>query len=388
MKYCLTLILLFALLSCFNKKDNIEIIQLDNAIDYTVSVDLNKLTDSIRYIRLETNDRCLVTRIDKIELIDGFLFVKDQRNVLYVFNLNGDYLYTIGGMGNGPGEYIVLHDFYIDKHNNRVEIFDQVQSKVIEYGYDGKFINEFRVICCPDRVKKIWNNYYFSSTFMGIDTLIYEYIDNQIVNHYTKKDLCLEQFKEHVLHFQALSTFGDSITYWNELNNYVFRIIDGKLLKRFLFDFGKHSYQIKTNEQASGNFNDRSEHGSIESFIETKNYIFINSIFKNKVKHILYDKSTKETSVIDNQLCKTNTLFNNLSFVNSFDGLVNFWPDKNGIINDSLLYRTFYAYNLKNSNFCNPEGKKISYKSSTIQKIIDESSYSDNPIIMIVTLRQ
>lgn len=374
--------------SCIdNNSNNIEIIRLDKAIDNVVSIDLSVLTDSIRYIQLETNDRCIVTEIEKIELIDDFIFVKDKKDCLYVFNLNGDYLYTIGRMGKGPGEYIVLNDFFVDKLNNKVSIFDQVQSKIIQFSYDGKFINEFRVNCCPDKIKKIMDNYYLSSSFMINDTLIYEYKDNKKINHFTKNDLNLEKFQEHVLHFESLGIYEDSITYWNELNNYVFRIKDGKLFKRFLFDYGKHSYELSAQKNASEDFKDRSEHGSVESFIETKEYIFINSLFNKEVKHILYNKITREASVVDNHICNKNKLFNNLSFTNSFDGIVNFWPDRNGIINDSLLYRTFYAYNFKESNFCKPEDEILSSKNSLLQKIIDESSYVDNPVVMLITLK-
>jgi hypothetical protein len=222
---------------------------------------------------------------------------------------------------------------------------------------------------------------------MGVDTLIYEYKDNKIINQYTKNDLSLEQFKKHIMHFESLRTIDDSITYWNDLNNYVFRIKDGKLFKRFLFDYGRYSYKVNNNKQLNDDNSDRVEHGTVESFIETKKYIFINSVFKRSVKHIFYDKKTKIASVIDNQLYNKNKLFNNFSFTNSFDGIVNFWPDKNGIINDSLLYRTFYAYDFKKTNFRDLKSDRIFNKNSILQKIIDESSYSDNPIIMIIKLK-
>jgi hypothetical protein len=386
MKYYLFIIICVFLVSCLDKKDHIENIPLEKAMNNIVSFDLNKLTDSIRYIRLETNDSCLIKQIDKIELADRFLFIKNQKDGLYVFNLNGGYLWTIGRMGKGPGEYIALNDFFIDKLKNRVVIFDQNQSKIMEYGFNGEFKNEYRIQNYPDKVKKIDDRYYFSTSFMKEDTLMYEYEGNNIINKYTKNDFSLGQFKEHVLHFESLSTFEDSITYWNELNNYVFRIKNGTLSKRYFFDFGHSSYKINQNQQSQPDYKARSEYGSVERFIETKDYIFINSIFKGQVKHVLYDKRTKVASVIDNQLCNKNKLFNNLSFINTFDGIVNFWPDKNGILNDSVLYRTFYAYDFKKSGFCNPQNDKYSTNNKNLQKIIDESTYSDNPIIMIINL--
>ncbi|MBN2891296.1 MAG: 6-bladed beta-propeller, partial [Bacteroidales bacterium] len=290
--------------------------------------------------------------------------------------------------GKGPGEYIRLWDFFIDKTKNRVAIFDQSQAKIIEYSYDGEFLNEFHVRCCPTEVKKIKDSYYFSDVSMAVDTIIHEYNGNDIINSITKKDLCLEEYTEHVLHRQSLTMFDDSITYWTELNNYVFRIKDGKVLKRYLFDYGKYSYEIKKSKDANQDLSRYESHGTVERFIETKNYIFINSGFKNYAKHILYDKKTKLASVVDNQICNRNPFFNNFSFVNTKDGLVNFWPDIDGKINDTMLYQTFYAYNFKESNFCDPEGEVQKSKNIQLQKIIDESSDTDNPVIMIITLKQ
>ncbi|MBN1767929.1 MAG: 6-bladed beta-propeller, partial [Prolixibacteraceae bacterium] len=68
--YIFTLIFIF-LFSCIDKKESTEIIHLDDAIDNVVSIDLNVLTDSIRYIPLETNDNCLISRIRKVELVDS-----------------------------------------------------------------------------------------------------------------------------------------------------------------------------------------------------------------------------------------------------------------------------------------------------------------------------
>lgn len=388
MKHYIFILIFIFLFSCVDKKENIEIIHLDDAIDNVVSIDLNVLTDSIRYIPLETNDSCLISKIEKVALVDSFVFVQNKEDDLYAFNLNGDYLYTIGGMGKGPGEYIILIDFFVDKTKKRISIFDQAQSKIIEYSYDGEFLNEFRVKCCPDGVKKIKDSYHFSTAFLGRDTIIYEYKGNEVINNFTKKDLCLEQYTEHVSHMQSLSSFDDSVTYWTELNNYVFRIKDGKVLKRYLFDYGKDSYEIDKVKDVNENPRAPGPYGSVDRFIETKQYIFIFSLFKQKAKHILYDKKTKIASVVDNQICIRNALFNNFSFVNTKDGLVNFWPDKNGKINDTMLYQTFYAYNFKESNFCDPEGEVQKSKNIQLQKIIDESSYTDNPVIMIITLKQ
>lgn len=91
-------------------------------------------------VQLETNDNSLIKSIEKVEVDDDCIFVQDMNNALFCFSKNdGKFLNRIGRVGIGPEEYLSLSDFYLDKTNNEVCVYDPHQSAMLVYTYDGKF---------------------------------------------------------------------------------------------------------------------------------------------------------------------------------------------------------------------------------------------------------
>jgi hypothetical protein len=75
------------------------------------------------------------------------------------------------------------------------------------------------------------------------------------------------------------------------------------------------------------------------------------------------------------------------SFNNDIDGGLPFWPD--GIISEDKVFSLIYAYDLKKhiNEQKNRIGKSNTIHNEKIQKLINNANLIDNPIIMIVTLK-
>ena len=130
------LLALFVLLtSCSNsssKSDNIEKIHFTkNNISLSDSFDID-------FVKLETNDECLIGAISNIEVFDNRIFILDRRftESLYVFDMNGKFISKIGSKGSGPGNYVFPIDFTIDKENRRVVIDDGNRNNLLFYDLD------------------------------------------------------------------------------------------------------------------------------------------------------------------------------------------------------------------------------------------------------------
>lgn len=98
---------------------------------------LKKEVSEIELIPLETREDCVIGRIsdmkifhDKIVVVDGY---KAQR--IYLFDMNGKYIRSIGNKGEGPGEYASINS--IDIHDGGVDIRDWLTQKYIGYDYSG-----------------------------------------------------------------------------------------------------------------------------------------------------------------------------------------------------------------------------------------------------------
>jgi hypothetical protein len=100
---------------------------------------------NIRYIPLETTDDCLIGDISKTLIRDGRIYVADFHNTfaLFVFDMNGKFLFKISNRGQGPHEYISFNDF--DIHNNGdIYMFDFFGKKFLVFNSSGEYQSEIR----------------------------------------------------------------------------------------------------------------------------------------------------------------------------------------------------------------------------------------------------
>ncbi|WP_106829414.1 6-bladed beta-propeller [Parabacteroides pacaensis] len=99
-------------------------------------LNLSTIVDSIQYIPL-SND-FLIRDIDMLQVDDnGNLYIRDsEKNGIYKFDKNGQFITQISRKGQGPGEYSRIYDF--DIVDNKIVIND---SKFLYFDLDGKFFD-------------------------------------------------------------------------------------------------------------------------------------------------------------------------------------------------------------------------------------------------------
>jgi hypothetical protein len=115
------------------------------------SVKLDALKFShIQYIQLETTDECLIGRTVKVLIKDSKIYVADfnKAMALFVFDMNGKFLFKIARRGQGPGDYVSFFDFDIQS-NGDIYMFDQHTKKILIYNQTGEYL------------RKINSDYYF-----------------------------------------------------------------------------------------------------------------------------------------------------------------------------------------------------------------------------------
>ncbi|MDH6312232.1 thioredoxin-related protein [Parabacteroides sp. PFB2-10] len=100
------------------------------------------IISEIRYIPLETTDNAMLMDIQDIRIDSGLFFILDSQPGLFVFDSLGVFKNTIGRKGNGPGEYIHIYSFYIDRNNKQVGVMDNYKRKTLKYDYEGNYLGE------------------------------------------------------------------------------------------------------------------------------------------------------------------------------------------------------------------------------------------------------
>ncbi len=134
--------------SCKNADGtSLDIKNLD--IEQCSQNDLNDVglkIESTEFIVLETTDECLVGSVSHITCEDGNWFLVSKRTNLYKFDRNGKFLCSIGGQGNGPGEYQAINIFGIA--DGKVYIISGNQNKICVYSTDGEWIEDIIDVDC------------------------------------------------------------------------------------------------------------------------------------------------------------------------------------------------------------------------------------------------
>ena len=106
---------------------------------------LSEICSEIKTIILETSDDILLGRVDIVQIYKDLLLILDRSNNvgLYAFNKEGKFIRKYGGRGGGPGEYISISDFTIDKKNEILYVLDSEADLILKYEIEtGKYIDK------------------------------------------------------------------------------------------------------------------------------------------------------------------------------------------------------------------------------------------------------
>ena len=112
---------------------------------------------AIDFVKLETNDKCALNDIAKIEVDDSLLFIEDYMQRLYLFSRSGQFLCKIGTKGGAENEYVTLFDFILNRKKKLVYIVDCTKEKLLVYDYKGRYIEN----------KSIGNSHLSNSTMVA-----------------------------------------------------------------------------------------------------------------------------------------------------------------------------------------------------------------------------
>lgn len=129
------------LVICCKTKDNGEI-----KIDLTgkkTEIRYSDFVDSVSYVTLYTDDSCIISNIYHF-FTDGSYTILSSRggNGISIFH-NNHLIHNINHYGRGPGEFMRISSFCLDKVHKQICIHDELSGKILKYDYDGSFICEF-----------------------------------------------------------------------------------------------------------------------------------------------------------------------------------------------------------------------------------------------------
>lgn len=318
--FCITLILL----SCTKISDNDNYKKIDVKISNNISV--YDLFSNIDLIPLETSaDVLLEYPILKYVITDNYIYVLNQKQLtIFIFDKKGNYINKINRKGNGPGEYLSIIDFNINRFSNNVEILTRY--KVLTYDYIGKkFIKEYK-LNTSDMPRSFHNvNSEMDILFcenINKKLILYSREDNkEIDSTYIRPDFI---YRKTPLGFNISPFFiyNDTLRLYEGANGNIYTILaDKEITHSYIkWDFGEENfdYNVLPTEKDIAFYADYCWKRSMQSALcfyslaENENYIITHFWYKKQTPALIYNKKTKEYVILSNYKENMKCAFDNI----------------------------------------------------------------------------
>ncbi|GHS92121.1 hypothetical protein FACS1894174_00670 [Bacteroidia bacterium] len=357
MKKLMSIILItFIFYGCYREKQTTIInrdyvtIQAQN-IDFNADnqVLLSDFVDKIDIIPLEFTDSCILKEIGKIVIHDGNIFIIEARRpeIVFRFDMQGNFLNRIGVRGQGPEELVELRDFSINEESHIVYLLDNMRQTVLCYTFDGHFIESIKI-----------NQY--ASELEYKNGLFYLYFDQPVIGEHLYS-LIIRNIKGEIENMffpsrkypinmgsRIFTKTNGEILFHKPMNDTIYSL-DGTTLKyTYYFDFGSLRYmpeEIKeiymeqttslqvllNNERISG----------IDYLYQIGKWIYFNSIYKVMRYSFLYDMNNRKLKVSAHLWDDLEYMFyNNTFYGQTQDALIGVY-ETNNLLNDIDRYARY-----------------------------------------------
>jgi hypothetical protein len=414
-------IIFFISISCNNngkKKEypNATKITLNN-IEESVALKCSDLYDSISFVKLETTNKSIIGRIDKMIYYQNKYFILDiaESKSVLAFNSNGKYLRRIGRNGKGPEEYDQPNDITIDPFTKSIVIWHNNAKRLLYYDLEGKF------------QKSIAVDYYISSFSILDKNKFAYYFDNRENRNVPEKSkfnlLVVDTKGKHIfkaLPYNNLGNFGfGSHNFFQRFNDdlllspgfkdTIFIVNEKSIIPKFIIDFGdqKLSNELRYNKIKFNKEIGKSNFAYLSKFFETPNYFVFTFVYKGKIYKGFYSKKSGKLKYGNMFLNDMYGLIEGTQILtHNQDLIINYWEPGNNVeyfknilnntltdgvkIKKELLKMTelkgfsisdakAFKEVLKNAEF-KPTKKEIDF--------VNSINSQDNPILVIYKLKK
>jgi hypothetical protein len=386
----LYLIICFSLISCGRTELKKEITFIDPREFVLGDINISEFAQSINYIPLSTKKMMSFINTHFIGGDKIFVATGGGSAQICVFDINGEYLNDIGKKGRGPGEYRYAHTFTIDNEGQRVYVYDS--DKILVYADNGKFLYDFKIPVEQSRFTEIrYQNgkiYLFGSIDFGHSH--YNWIITDTVgNIHSIRLNHIPPFKsQNGFALQNIFKLNNSFGYWNFFNDTIYNVSIDTFSVRYLFANGDFRVTPEVVDNSEYFFHRCWRPHMIS---ESVRFLFIRYNISGKKGFALLDK--KRTNIFKSMEIKIKGHMDNTAgFINDIDGGLPLsdihYHTENG--NEYLVGR-FFPYELKahvSSDTFKNSTPKYPEKKRELERLANSLSENDNPVLMIVKLKE
>lgn len=257
-----TLLAIIVIAGCTSKSKYSPSILINEQIDTIIVHEQNEENkglvsdyfENYEIIQLETTPESLIGTIDRISLFDNRIFILDNlTKSILVFNQKGKFIFRIKTIGKGPGEYLILSDFDLDRENKSIILYSDRPNKILQYDFDGNYLKE----------TKLEEEIYSNISVLKDNIMLYA-ISPQIgeyISEFSKDNISLRERHFDISEFSLkypyqrtrypLTCRSANIHFYAPLDYHIYQVSDGNVSAKYFLDFGKKSIKNILTEKVS-----------------------------------------------------------------------------------------------------------------------------------------
>lgn len=384
MKKLIFILSLGLLFSCTGKQkenaqSNLAVIPVST--ENSIPLELSGLSKGVSYVKLATEDACLIGEINKLLYVDDYIVVCSDHNTIFFFNKNGTFSHKIYHQGKGPGEYLSISDFEIDRKDHVITLLDASKQQLLQYDWDGTFIKKSDLSCWAVGFQQLNDSMYvlYSGNQLSEENkyklTVYNLSSCNVSAHFYP----ISKEKSSYLHIFTDNNFsrcGDEVLLCEIFNDTIYSVSASKYTPRYYIDFGKQKIPSSFYEAGYADIMDFQtklhEHDYYYGMSSLANFQtgFITSCFIHKSEYFIYYNKVTEIAVAFNQL--TDKAFLGSTLVDVTKCGVRFFSDGAYLL--MLADNELYANELDSH--------------SVLKKQLGVVKIDDNPIILLYKLKE
>jgi hypothetical protein len=371
-------------------------INLEEILGNKEQVNLSQLASNVEYIKLETNDNCMIGPTVDYFFMDSLIFVKNRDHILK-FSRDGKFLKRIGNPGRGPGEIDLTRVVSILPEKRLIIVQLNRKRELLYFNFDGELVKTVGFNAPFYHIKVLNDERYLINNFVFVgnepytfilanekwDTL--SFIENFIKwihNSSTWIGISYPDFKPDYLangqlHLKSL------------YNDTVYILESDKIKPSYFLNLGKYKLPEELIPERLGfeqiqKFREHSNEYLFGIVLEAGNKVFLKArSYKGSInKYVLFSKIQHKGVLL------INNYGDSKGFVNDWDGGIDFWPV--GTINYNQIYMPVNILDFQKALKEN-KTRKISARYPEKQKqltdMVSDLDVTANPILMVITLK-
>lgn len=289
------------LFACSKHSTNLECPIYKITLNSDEKLDFMSLVDSLYYIELETTDESLIGEISQI-IIDDYLFLLDRKNQsIDLFTEQGQFVSAISALGDGPGEYLRIDDFFVDSKRKIINILDGTRNKIIKYSFKGQYIEEIDIPLSRGISRFIFHKeqYYFDQQYrQNARRDSYNLIVMDSLCNILDREFYYNSYLDIILGIRkSLFRVNDTLHYIPLYSEIVYKIDDDNVVSpKYSLDFGdkwiNQDYVFTTTNDPMAFMRGLATSGGIYflSIIESTSHIFIDYTYRDTSYYSIINK--------------------------------------------------------------------------------------------------